>query len=65
MEKEETKRCKICGARLIKKYKATGRCCHHQFKKGEDATLTDDAVEAKKRGMSYGEYMARKKEGQL
>ena len=62
-EKEEVKRCKICGVRLHRKYQASGRCCHHQYTKGEDTQVIDDAAEAKKRGMSYGEYIAAKREG--
>lgn len=65
MQKEEPKYCKICGTRLQYKYRLSGRCARHQYVRGEDAKLTDDAAEAKGHAMSYGEYMAAKKEGRV
>lgn len=65
MQNEEPKRCKICGARLHWKYRHTGRCRRHQFVKGEDVQLTDDAKAAKELGMKYGEYIAAKREGRV
>lgn len=55
--------CKVCGARLIKDYYYSGRCAKHQTSKDADARLGRAAVAAKRKGMSYGQYMAAKKEG--
>lgn len=57
--------CEVCGRRLIRDYYYSGRCHAHQTTKTPDVQLTAAAVSAKSRGMSYGQYMAAKKEGQL
>lgn len=57
--------CKICGKALIGDYYYTGRCAHHQTTSDPDTRLSKDAIEAKLRGLSYGQLMAAKKEGKL
>jgi hypothetical protein len=62
-EQRGARRCAICGARLISDYYYTGRCAVHQTTKEADAKIGKDAVVAKRAGLSYGQYMAVKKEG--
>ena len=61
-EKREDRRCAVCGRRLIGKYYWMGRCSKHQIAKGREDKLIRDAAAAKALGMSYGQYMALKKE---
>lgn len=61
-EKREDRRCKVCGKRLIGKYYYAGRCSKHQTVKSAGADLTRDASAAKALGLTYGQYMALKKE---
>jgi hypothetical protein len=55
--------CEVCGAQLIKDYYYTGRCALHQTTKDPDDKLSAAAVAAKRRGLSYGQYMAALREG--
>lgn len=57
--------CEICGVRLIGEFYYSGRCALHQTTKDADAKLTSDAVKAKQRGLSYGQYMAAKEAGKV
>ena len=59
---KEPRFCQICGARLYKDFYLTGRCSKHQTSADADAKLTADAVAAKNKHLSYGQYMAQKKE---
>lgn len=61
-EPRESRKCKVCGKRLIGKYYWTGRCATHQTAKNAEASLLDDIAAARARGISYGQYMALKKE---
>lgn len=61
-EKRELRKCSVCGKRLIGKYYWMGRCAKHQTVKSAGANLTGDASAAKAAGLSYGQYMALKKE---
>lgn len=63
-ETREARRCGICGRRLIGDYYYYGRCREHQTTKDADAKVDALAVEAKRRGMSYGQYVAAIKEAE-
>lgn len=59
----EIRYCKSCGKKLIRQYYFMGYCatCHSPG----DQQLVEDAKAAKKHGMSYGNYMAAKREGRV
>ena len=48
-----------------RKNKLVGHKAPHKEKKKKESTLVEMAVEAKKHGMSYGEYMVAKREGKV
>ena len=64
-QSQEERFCRICGKSLRRNYYYTGRCALHQTTPDPDLKLTRDAVEAKRRGLSYGQLMAAKKEGRV
>lgn len=59
----EPRFCRVCGKKLISWYYYTGRCasCFNP----SDHQLLVDAKAASDRGLSYGKYMALKREGLL
>lgn len=63
MELRSPRFCSTCGKKLIGKYYFMGRCatCHVPA----DLQLVIDAKAAKKHGMTYGYYMAAKREGKV
>ena len=64
-QSREGRFCQICGKSLHRDYYYTGRCALHQTSSEPDLKLTRDAVEAKHRGLSYGQLIAAKKEGRV
>ena len=63
--RKEPRYCSICGRHLIGGYYSTGRCAYHQTTKDADRKIGRDAVAAKSRGLSYGQYMAAKEAGKV
>lgn len=62
-KRREVKRCEICGVQLYSHYRNTGRCANHQTTRDPEKQLISDMTAARARGLSYGQYMALKKEG--
>lgn len=61
MEKQEPRYCRVCGKKLVSHYYFRGYCASHYAP--SDRKLVEDARKAKELGLSYGKYMALKKEG--
>lgn len=61
MPEREPRFCRCCGKKLISWYYYTGRCatCFTP----NDQNLINDARAAKERGLSYGKYIALRREG--
>lgn len=61
-ETRELRTCKTCGKRLIRQYYWMGLCSKCSRLKNSEVSLDRCASEAKAAGLSYGQYMALKKE---
>lgn len=60
-ETREPRFCRTCGRKLVSYYYYMGHCAKH-FKPA-DHKLVEDAKAAKEHGLSYGKYIALRKEG--